>query len=513
MFGKKVITRFAPSPTGFLHVGGLRTALYNYLYAKKHRGKFLLRIEDTDQSRTVEGAAENLIKSLKKFGIEPDNKIPVVQSSRLKIYQQAAEKLIKQGKAYYCFCSKDRLEKLRKQQEQSKQPPMYDRLCQKLSTEKVQNNLNAKQKYVVRLSMPKDGETVFTDLVRGEVKFQNKLIDDQVIIKSDGFPTYHLASVVDDNEMKVTHVIRGEEWLSSTPKHILIYQALNLKLPKFAHLPLLLNEDKSKLSKRQGDATVEDFIKQGYLPNALLNFILLLGWNPGTEQEMFSLKEMIKQFSLEKINKAGAIFNPKKLDWLNGQYIRQTPPEKLTKLAIPILINSGLLIPQFDTGEVSSDLTGYLGKTIIEKFKVKNRQASLSFEDLSKIISIHQDKIKKIDEITQEIEYVFSELKYDPKILIWKKTPPQDTASNLKKLHDMLKSINESRWKMENLEKTIKEFITNNDFSTGDVLFPLRAALTGKSASPGPFEVADMLGKTTSLTRIRKAVTLLEEKG
>jgi len=510
MFGKKVTTRFAPSPTGFLHVGGLRTALYNYLYAKKHRGKFLLRIEDTDQSRKVEGATENLIKSLKEFGIEPDNKEPVVQSTRLKLYKQAADRLIEENKAYYCFCSKERLEKLRQDQEKNKQAPMYDGLCQKLSAEEVKNNLKS-QKHTVRFAMPKDGETIFKDLVRGEVKFQNKLIDDQVLLKSDGFPTYHLASVVDDNEMKVTHVIRGEEWLSSTPKHILIYQALGFKIPEFAHLPLLLNQDKSKLSKRQGDVGVEDFLKQGYLPNALLNFILLLGWNPGTTQEIFNLKEMIKNFSIEKVNKAGAIFNTEKLDWLNGQYIRQTPAEELSKLAIPALINSGQLIPQFDSSEVSPDLTGYLGKTIIEKFKIKNSRRVLSFEDLTKIISIHQDKIKKIDEIPQEIEYVFSENKYDPKILIWKKTSAQNTADNLKNLSVLLNDVDELKWKVENLENEIKKFIADNNFSNGDILFPLRAALTGKPASPGPFEVASILGKATSLTRIKKAINLLEK--
>lgn len=511
MFGKKIITRFAPSPTGFLHVGGLRTALYNYLYAKKHHGKFLLRIEDTDQSRKVEGATENLIRSLKNFGIEPDNKTPMVQSTRLKIYKQAAEKLVKEGKAYYCFCTKDRLEKLRAQQEQDKQAPMYDGHCQKLSTKEIQNSL--KQEHVVRFAIPKDGETSFNDLVRGSVKFQNKLIDDQVILKSDGFPTYHLASVVDDNEMKVTHVIRGEEWLPSTPKHILIYQALGFKIPQFAHLPLLLNKDKSKLSKRQGGVAAEDFLKKGYLPSVLLNFVLLLGWNPGTDKEIFSLKEMTKHFSIKKINKAGAIFNTEKLDWLNGQYIRQMSTNELTRLAIPALVNSGMLTPQFDSGEISPDLTGYLGKTIVEKFKIQNSQKTLSFEELIKIISIHQDKIKKIDEIPQEIEYIFGELKYDPKILIWKKTSTPDTAGNLKKLYTTLNNIDKLKWTVENLDKEIKKFITNNNFGNGDILFPMRAALSGKPASPGPFAVASILGKTTSITRIKKAIDLLEKQG
>lgn len=507
---KKVTTRFAPSPTGFLHVGSLRTALYNYLWAKKNKGKFLLRIEDTDQTRQVEGAAENMEKMLKIFNLSPDNNKPIIQSKRLNLYKKAADKLIVNNQAYYCFCSKDRLDKLRKDQQKKGVAPRYDGRCQNLSAQEIKSSLKTK-KAVVRFKMPKTGSTEFTDLVRGKVKFDNKTLDDQVILKSDGFPTYHLASVVDDNEMKISHVIRGEEWLPSTPKHILLYQALGFTLPQFAHLPLLLNQDRSKLSKRQGDVAAEEFLTKGYLPQALLNFVLLLGWNPGTDQEIFSLQEMIEQFSLEKVNKAGAIFNTQKLDWLNGHYIRQSEPEKITDLAIPFLIQAGLIIPDFGTEEVNPDLTGYLGKQIVQKCKVATTKENISFGQMTRIIAIHQEKMKRLDEIASEVDYVFKDLKYDPRILIWKKTSPTDTAANLKKLNEFLSGIVEKKWTAKNLEKEIKAFIQKNKFGTGDILFPMRAALTGKKASPGPFAVAYILGKKKSLNRINQAVSLLEK--
>lgn len=510
-FRKKIITRFAPSPTGFLHVGGLRTALYNYIYAKKNKGKFLLRIEDTDQARKVEGAAENLQKMLQIFGLTPDNAQPIIQSQRLELYSQAAEKLIKEGKAYYCFCTKDRLEQLRQDQEKNKQAPRYDGRCKHLSTEEVSKKIEAGDQHVIRFIIPESGQTKFTDLVRGEVSFDNQLIDDQVIIKSDGFPTYHLASVVDDNDMKVTHVIRGEEWLSSTPKHILLYQSLGLKPPQYSHLPLLLNPDKSKLSKRQGDVATEDFLTQGYLPEALLNFILLLGWNPGTEQEIFSMKEMIKEFDLNKVNKAGAIFNTEKLDWLNGQYIRKMSAEHLTKMAIPGFIKARLLTPEFSTGEANDDLTGYLGKTIVENFKVTISSQPIGFNQITKIVKIHQDKIKKISDLNEEIKYIFELDSYLPEILIWKKSSTEQTISNLNKLLTTLKEIKEPNWNELELEATVKNFIATNNYGNGDILFPMRAALTGKKASPGPFEVSSLLGKKESLARIEKAIYLLEK--
>ncbi|MEK9158981.1 MAG: glutamate--tRNA ligase, partial [Patescibacteria group bacterium] len=311
----KVRVRFAPSPTGFLHVGGLRTALYNYLFAKQNKGVFFLRVEDTDQSRYVPGAVEALLKTIETVGFEIDEgpvlkngKItekgkygPYFQSQRLDIYKKYADELVAKGHAYYCFCLADRLDQLRKTQETNKQPTMYDGLCHNLTPAEIKKKLAAGEKHVIRMNMPKEGQTIFQDLIHGEVKFENKLIDDQVLVKSDGFPTYHLAHAVDDHLMETSHVIRGDEWLSSTPKHLQLFKAFDWSAPAYAHIPLLLNPDRSKLSKRQGDVAVEDYLKKGYLAEALINFIALLGWNPGTEKEIFSLDELIKGFSLAKV--------------------------------------------------------------------------------------------------------------------------------------------------------------------------------------------------------------------
>ncbi len=511
MFGKKVITRFAPSPTGFLHVGNLRTALYNYLLAKKHHGKFLLRIEDTDQARKVEGAAENLQLILKKFGLTPDNNSkPLIQSARLAMYQVAAQKLIKETKAYYCFCTKDRLDQLKQEQEKNHQPPRYDRHCRNLSQSEIAAQLTTGTPHVVRFVMPDIGQTTFTDLIRGPVSFENSLIDDQIIIKSDGFPTYHLASVVDDHDMKVTHVIRGEDWLSSTPKHLLLYQALGYQPPKFAHLPLLLNADKSKLSKRQGDVTAEGFLSQGYLPEALLNFILLLGWNPGTDQEIFNLKEMINQFSLEKVNKSGAVFNVQKLDWLNGHYIRAAQAEKITELAIPYLIQSGMIKPEFKAADVNQNVTGYLGTTINQIYTTADNQA-ISGEQLAAIVDNHRDKLKKMSDIVAEVDYIFQDLPYQTDILLWKKTTPAVAMTNLVKLIELLNQVDPADWQAVTLEGKVKQFITANGFGNGDILFPMRAAITGKSTSPGPLVAAELLGKDKTLVRLSVAIEKLKK--
>ena len=327
-----VRVRFAPSPTGFLHVGGLRTALYNYLFAKNRNGQFVLRIEDTDQSRKVEGAVENLIATLDWAGIRFDEGPgrggdcgPYVQSERLSIYREHAEKLVDQGNAYYCFCTPQRLEEVRKRQTAMKLAPSYDRHCRDLPASETQRKREAGESCVIRMKVPVGGETTFDDIIRGKVTIANKVLDDQVIIKSDGFPTYHLAVVVDDHLMKISHVIRGEEWLSSTPKHVMLYGYFGWALPQFAHLPLLLNPDKSKLSKRQGDVAVEEYRAKGYLKEALVNFVAFLGWNPGDEREIFSLEDLVREFSLERVGKAGAVFNVEKLNWMNFQHLRQKP--------------------------------------------------------------------------------------------------------------------------------------------------------------------------------------------
>jgi len=328
-------TRFAPSPTGYLHVGGLRTALYAYLFARQNKGIFALRIEDTDQKRYVEGAVESLQNALKFFDLNWDEG-PIFQSKRTEIYMKYAKQLVEGGHAYPCFCTAERLDEMRKQQEANKQPPKYDRLCLNLSKEECRVRAEAGEPYVIRQRIPQE-LLIFNDLVRGEMKFHGKDVDDQVLIKSDGYPTYHLANVVDDHEMEVTHVIRGEEWLPSTPKHVWLYQAFGWTPPAFAHLPLLLNPDRSKLSKRQGDVAAEDFLKRGYLKEAMINFIAFLGWNPGTEEEFFTLDELVDRFSLDRVQKAGAVFNLEKLDFLNGHYMRAKSIEELAALVKPWL--------------------------------------------------------------------------------------------------------------------------------------------------------------------------------
>ena len=342
----KIKVRFAPSPTGYLHVGGLRTALYNYLYAKKVGGKLILRIEDTDQSRKVENAVENLISTFKKLNIQFDEgpegsgeNGPYFQSQRIDIYQEHIQILIDKGDAYLCFCSLERLEKVRKQQLDNKFK--YDCPCLKMTIDESQSEMEDKP-HVVRMKVPDDEKVEFYDMIRGRVTIRCEEIDNQVLMKSDGYPTYHFANVVDDHLMGITHVMRGEEWLPSTPKHVLLYQFFNWKLPKFIHLPLLLNPDKSKLSKRQGDVAVEDYLYKGFLPEALINYVVLLGWHPKNEQEIFSLNELGEKFSIKRIQKSGAVFDNRKLEWMNSQYLMNSKLDTITELARSYYTDYGL---------------------------------------------------------------------------------------------------------------------------------------------------------------------------
>jgi len=398
-------TRFAPSPTGYLHIGGLRTALYSYLFAKKNGGKFLLRIEDTDRERFVADGVTNILKSLYWAGIMPDEGVKLdyestgecqtiqegengsyIQSERLDIYKKYVNELLEKGHAYYCFCTPERLTELRDRQQKKKLPTGYDGHCREINLEEAKKRISAGGKYVVRMKMPKTGETIFKDLIRGEVKIKNELIDDQVILKSDGYPTYHLAVVVDDHLMEVSHIIRGEEWISSVPKHIQLYKYFGWEIPQMAHLPLLLNSDKSKLSKRQGDVAVEDYIKKGYLPEALINFVAFLGWNPGDDRELFTLKELVSEFDLEKVGKAGAIFNMDKLAWYNKQYIKKLSDSELVEKAWPWL----------------------------EKIAEKS-------ELLTKAVSLERERIAILSELPSAIEFIFKLPDYQPELLIWKK--------------------------------------------------------------------------------------------
>lgn len=504
--------RFAPSPTGYLHVGGLRTALYAFLFAKKNGGVFILKIEDTDQKRFVEGAIENLIKVLDwaelfrdegvftSIEIKDDTAIvvkskkypgvmetgeygPYIQSEKLETYKQYAQKLIENGHAYYCFCDSKKLESMRQEQIAKKHPPIYDQHCLKnLNADEIQKNLEDKKSYVIRLKTPKDETIIFSDIIRGEVKFNINLIDDQVLLKSDGYPTYHLANVIDDHDMRITHVIRGEEWLPSVPKHLLLYRYFGWEAPQFAHLPLLLNLDRTKLSKRQGDVAVEDYIKKGYLKEAIVNFTAFLGWHPGEgeTQELFTLEELVEKFDLTHVHKAGAVFDTKKLDWINSQYIKKLSVDDLYERALEFLEQ----------------------KDFYQSASSERRNAKY----LKKVLTIEQKRLVKLSEAWEQDQFFFKDPEYNSELLKWKDSSIEDTKKQLSLAIDTLVRIDETNWNAEYLKNILMEVAGEK---RGELLWPLRASLTGESKSPSPFETAWVLGKEESLKRIKDALKKL----
>lgn len=488
--------RFPPSPTGYLHIGGLRTALYNYLFARHHQGAFVLRIEDTDQARKVEGGAENIIRSLKKAGLvydegpflkdgeieERGNHGPYTQSKRLEMYTKHAELLLESGHAYRCDCSSERLDEVRKTQQKNGEAPMYDRHCRE------RTDVDASKPHVLRFKMPREGETTYRDIVRREVTFQNALLDDFVLLKTDGFPTYHLANVIDDHFMKITHVIRGEEWVPSMPKHLLLYEALGWEAPEFAHLPLLLNPDKSKLSKRQGDVAVEDYLDKGYLPEALLNYVALLGWNPFADREIYTLKELIEHFDLSKVNSAGAVFNREKLDWMNGKYIRSMTSVEFAERAAPYLEEAGILLKEKDGWAIAKS------------------GEHLSPEDLGRLLSLEQERIKVLSELPEAVSFIFEdELDFPAERLVWKKSNAAEAAGRLSALIERISAMDESAWNLKDIEDDLKKMIEENGWGNGDTLWPLRVALSGQERSPGPFEIMAVLGKMKVVQRLEAA--------
>ncbi|MEY4745365.1 MAG: gltX glutamyl-tRNA synthetase/nondiscriminating glutamyl-tRNA synthetase [Candidatus Parcubacteria bacterium] len=502
-----VRVRFAPSPTGYLHIGGLRTALYNELFALHHGGQFILRIEDTDRARYVEGSIESLLRTLKRCGIAPvegpyldaDGRVaergdcgPYVQSKRLGIYREHVEKLLAGGHAYRCFCSAERLEEMKRGQAAAKLPVMYDRRCRALPVAEAGVEAGRGTPHVIRMKMPPEGATKFTDLIRGPVEFENALIDDQVLMKSDGFPTYHLANVVDDHLMGITHVIRAEEWLPSTPKHVLLYAAFGWEPPAFAHLPLLLNADRSKLSKRQGDVAAEDYLDKGYLPEALVNFVALMGWNPSADREVYAKEELAKEFAIEKINKAGAVFNREKLDWFNKEYLRAMPPEKLAELAVPFYAKSDILRQEGD---------GFAACHGVSRF-----DRSL----LVKAVSLEQRRVTTLADLPEATRFIFDDkLKFDAAILPGKKSTPDAARARLAGLRGFMAGLDAEFTDPKALEARVIAFVAERGWTNAESLWPMRVALTGREASPGPFEVAWALGKERSLERIDHALTLL----
>lgn len=482
-----VCTRFPPSPTGFLHVGSLRTALYNYLFARKHKGRFIFRLEDTDRARTVAGAAENLIETLKWAGLTYDEgpdiggpHAPYVQSERMEIYKKYAHELLGSGAAFHCFCTPERLEEMRKKQEAHKLAPRYDGNCRKMSDAEMEEHLAEKIPCVVRQKIPESGEVVWKDLVRGEVSFQCDVIDDQILLKSDGFPTYHLANVVDDHLMEITHVIRGEEWVSSTPKHILLYRAFGWKVPEFAHLPLLLNKDRSKLSKRQGDVSVEDYRAKGYLPEAVINFIALLGWHPGGNetQEIFSLEELVEKFSLEKVHKGGAVFDLEKLDWMNWQWQRKKF--------------------EADPGDRDEKLLKLCGEFLADEWK--NDPAFLK----RCLHTVEEKILQKPSDAKEYIEFYFKKTLADARVLIANPKMKVDIATAKRALEAVTASLEsfDGFDDQEKLKARLIEVVEKLGLKTGQVLWPTRVALTGEQFSPGVFEVLWALGKKLAIERL-----------
>lgn len=471
---KNIKVRFAPSPTGYLHIGGLRTALFNWLWARKNNGQFILRIEDTDQERYVEGAVENIKEALDWYGLDIDEG-PIFQSERLEIYKQHIEQLVLSDKAYHCFCSAARLEEVRKVQKANKQATKYDGLCRALTKNEVKAKIKNGEEYVVRLKVPHQGETKFDDKIYGRVKVLNSNIDDQVLMKSDGFPTYHLANVVDDYKMEISHVIRAEEWLPSTPKHIILYQAFDWEPPVFAHLPMVLGADRSKLSKRHGAVAALEYKKMGYLPEAILNFIALLGWNPKTEEELFTLSQLIDEFDLSKVNKSSAIFNLEKLDWLNSKYISNIDVDELVELSKPFLVN----IPIDDRIKPS--------------------------------IKLVRERVKSLHDIKEAIEFLYKDdLVYNPEILISKKDNLEDTINSLGTSLKLLDSIDNSDFDSKKLKDIFTKYIKDKELNIGVVLWPLRVAVTGLENSPDVFDVMEVLGKDNVLKRVKKALENLQ---
>lgn len=474
--------RIAPSPTGEdLHIGNVYTALINWVFAQKNGGKFILRIEDTDRQRLVEGSEERILASLKWLGINYDEGPdiggpykPYRQSERLPLYKKYAEELIDKGGAYYCFCTPQRLDKMRQEQMAKKQAPTYDRTCRRLDPQESKARVQKGESYVIRLKVPEKGETKWTDLIRGEIAFKNSTVDDTVLLKSDGYPTYHLGVVVDDHLMEITHVIRAEEWISSTPKHLLLYQFFNWKAPEFAHLPLLRNPDRSKLSKRRNPVWVSWYRQEGYLPEAILNFLALLGWSHPQGLEVFPASEMIKNFSLKDVLTSAPVFNLEKLTWLNGVYIRNKSPQELLGLIKNWAKDNG--------------------------FKLRAND-----DHLMKILPLVQERMKKLSEFGELSDFFFLKPEVDPKLLTAGKTKGETKAEVAATL-EALKTVS---WQKEEIEKKIRQVAVDLNIKPPHLFMTLRIALTGKTATPPLFETMEVLGKEEVLLRLEKILTKL----
>ena len=484
---KKTRTRFAPSPTGYMHIGNLRTALFEYLIAKHDGGDFLLRIEDTDQERQVEGAEEMIYKTLKDCGLNWDEGPdiggefgPYVQSERLPMYKGYAEKLVELGGAHYCFCSEDEVERQRHEAEELGIGFRYDDPCRHLSKEEIREKLEAGEPYVIRQTIKNVGETYFDDEVYGRIEFDGDLLDDQILLKSDGFPTYNFANIIDDHTMEISHVVRGNEYLSSTPKYNLIYDAYGWERPTYVHVPPVMKDEQHKLSKRNGDASFQDLLAKGYLPEAVINYLALLGWSPETEQEIYTMDELIEHFDVKRISRSPAIFDIDKLTWMNGMYLRAMDLETYHETILPWL-KPALKNPDLDTMEIAKIL---------------------------------QPRIDKLSDIPEAVDF-FNHL-MDHALEMYRhkkmKSTPELALKALKEARSVIEGIDDANWTEETVHEALLDLPKKMGLKNGQVLWPVRTAVTGKQFTPGgAIEIVNILGKEESLRRIDRGIARLEE--
>ncbi|RHQ80605.1 glutamate--tRNA ligase [Blautia sp. AF22-5LB] len=478
-----VKTRFAPSPTGRMHVGNLRTALYAYLIAKHEGGKFMLRIEDTDQERFMEGALDIIYRTLAKTGLvhdegpDKDGGVgPYVQSERQAqgLYMKYAKKLIEQGDAYYCFCDKERLESL-KTEVAGKEITVYDKHCLHLSKEEIEANLAAGKPYVIRINMPTEGTTTFHDELYGDITVENNELDDMILIKSDGYPTYNFANVVDDHLMGITHVVRGNEYLSSAPKYNRLYEAFGWEIPKYIHCPLITNEDHQKLSKRCGHSSYEDLLDQGFLTEAIVNFVALLGWSPSSDNEIFSLEELVKEFDYHRISKSPAVFDMVKLRWMNGEYMKKMDDDKFYEMALP-----------------------YLKETITKDL------------DFHKIAAMVKTRIEVFPDIKDHVDFFEKVPEYETSMYVHKKmkTNEETSLQVLSEVQPLLEA--QEDFSNDALFEMLSAYAKEHGYKVGYVMWPIRTALSGKQMTPaGATEILEVLGKEESLVRIQAAIDKL----
>lgn len=475
-----VRVRIAPSPTGLPHIGTFRTFLFNWLFARKHGGTFIIRIEDTDRERYVPGAVDALLDAVGWFGLNWDEgprvggpHRPYEQSQRLGIYHQHVDRLLAEGKAYRCYCSPERLAALRREQEARKEPPGYDRVCRDLTAEQRAEREASGVQAVVRFAVPLDGSTTFRDVIHGDVTWENRVLDDFVILKSDGYPTYHLAHLVDDHLMEISHVLRGDEWISSTPRHVLLYRAFGWDPPVFAHLPAILGPDRKKLSKRHGPTSIASFQEAGYLPEALLNYLALCGWSPGgVEEEVLSLAELVQRFSLERVSRTGAIFDHAKLDWFNGVYIRSLSVNELARRLRPF-------------------------------FPADVQKADAAY--LTGVATLIQDRLRTLSDAVELADFFFAEdLDYPPALLIQKGMTEEQTVEALRRSLELARET--ASFRHQELDTAYRALCIQLGLSTSQLFMSIRVACTGKTATPPLFETMEVLGRERCVRRLEAAL-------